>query len=72
MSSSCNMGEGTLTRLSLSASKLLAMYSVRSLPDIQAETNWRGSVVTPRRGTIFGCAKCFQTTATWWKVCIFC
>jgi len=33
------------------------MYSVRFPPDIHSETNWRGSVVAPRRGTMFGCVK---------------
>ena len=60
----------TPTRRNLSASGLFAIYSVRSPPGIQSEMSCSGSMVTPRRGTMFGCAKCFHTTATWWKVCV--
>ena len=59
--------EGTLTRLNLSASGWFLMYPVRSVSGIQPETSWTGSVVTPRRGTMFGCAKFFHTAAIWWK-----
>ena len=45
------------------------MYSVRSPPGIRSEISWGGSRITPRRGTIFGCVKCFQTTVTWRNVC---
>lgn len=47
------------------------MYPVRSPPGIQSEMCWRGLVVTPRRGTMFGCFKCFHVTAIWWKFCGF-
>jgi len=63
--------ERILTGLSLSASGFFATYSVRITPDIESEMSWRGSVVTPRRGTMFGCVKYFHITATWWKVCGF-
>ena len=45
------------------------MYSIRSSPGIRSEISWGGSIVVPRRGTIFGCARCFHTTVTWWKAC---
>jgi len=67
VSTSHSTVEGTPTRLSLSASGWFAMYPVRSASGIQPETSWMGSVVTPRRGTTFGCAKFFHATTIWWK-----
>ena len=60
--------EGTPTRFNLSASGLFVMYSITSPPDIHSEMSWRGSMVKPRSGTMFGCTKCFHATATWRKV----
>ena len=42
--------------------------SNRSPPDIQVDTNWAGVMVTPSRGTTFGCLKCFHTTASLQKI----
>ena len=62
-----SMAKGTPTRLNLSASEWFVMYPIRSTSGIQPEMSWMGSVVTPRRGTTFGWAKFFHTTAIWWK-----
>ena len=59
--------EGILTRESLFASGCFAMYRGRSPPGTQSEMSSRGSMVTPKRGTMFGCAERFEITATLWK-----
>ena len=59
--------EGKPTRLNLSASEWFVMYPVRSTFGIQPETSWMGSMVTPKRGTTFGCVKFFHATAIWLK-----
>ena len=60
----CEAVEHIRTRSNLSAYGWFAMYSVKSPPNIQSETSRRGSMVAPRKGTIFGCTKCFHTAAT--------
>jgi hypothetical protein len=52
------------TRESLSASGRFAMYSGSSPPVIRSEMSSRDSRVAPKRGTMFGCAKCFDVMAT--------
>ena len=44
------------------------MYSGRSPPDIQSEMSWRGVIVIPNRGRMFGCVKRFHITASLQKV----
>ena len=56
------------TRESLSASGCPAMYPRSSPPGIHSEMSSRGSVVAPRKGTTFGCFKCFDIAATWLNV----
>src|SRR5882757_7680011 len=48
------------------------MYLHSSPPDIQAETNWKGFKVTPKRGTMFGWTKRFHNTASRQKACVIC
>ena len=59
--------ERTPTRFNLSVSGWSVMYPVRSISGIQPEMSWMGSVVTPRRGTTFGCDKFFHATTIWRK-----
>jgi len=61
--------QGTRTRLSLSVPGWFVMYAIRSPPGIQSKANRRGSVMIPKNGTMFGCAKCFHITANRWKLC---
>ena len=61
--------ERILTRKSLFVSGCLVMYRGRSPPGIHSEMSSRGSMATPRRGTMLGCPERFDITATWWKVC---
>lgn len=45
------------------------MYSKRSPPGIQFEISWKGAMVVPNSGTIFGCVKRFHMTASWQNAC---
>ena len=53
------------TSPSWSALEFFFMYSGRFPQDIQSEISWRGEVVTPMKGTIFGWFKHFHTMASW-------
>ena len=52
-----NAAGGERTRLSLSATGCVFMYSTMFPLGIQSETSWRGSIATPSKGRTFGCAK---------------
>ena len=64
-----NVTGRTPTSPSRSASGCFLMCSVRSPPDIQFEMSWKGVMVIPSRGTMFGCFKRFHVTASLQKVC---
>ena len=52
------------TSLSRFASGWPWIYSSRLPPDIQFEISWKGLMVMPRRGRMFGCVRCFHVTAS--------
>ena len=67
-----NVARRKPTRLSRSIDGFLSIYCNSSLPGIQTETNWRGVVVTPRSGTMFGWSRRFHTTASLKKAYVYC
>ena len=59
----------TPTRSSRFVSGWWMIYLLGPTPVIQAKTTWVGSLVIPRKGTIFGCTKCFHLTTSLKKSC---
>jgi len=53
-----------LTRLIRSVPGFLSMNSIRVPFGIHCETTCKGFVVTPMKGTMFGCVNLFQVTAS--------
>ena len=59
----CNCREG-LTKLIRLASGFFSTNSIRLPFGIHSETTCKGSVVTPTKGTIFGCLSFFHIAAS--------